>query len=363
MSNLTGILTFLLKKFSCKKMSNEIIIKNLRSLKSSGLVSSVNSDDLKKVADRFSVSITPSLVRALKKDPKSALFSQYIPSTDELTVKEDELSDPIGDDVYTPVKGITHRYPDRLLLKPIHTCAVYCRFCFRREKVGRADQALSSSETKEAINYIRNHKEVWEVILSGGDPLVMSPSKLKGLFSELESIEHVKVIRIHTRVPLVSPEKVNTELLNSLKTDKALFVVLHCNSHEEIHDEVSDAFKKFVMHGIPLLSQSVLLKGINDDADLLEQLFRKLVENRVKPYYLHHADRAEGTSHFRTSIAEGREYMEELRGSVSGICLPQYVLDIPEGKGKVPIGPSYLEDFGDSYRVKDWQGCEHIYKE
>jgi len=344
-------------------MPNKIIIKNLQGLKASKIVSSMNSEDLEKVAERFSVSITPSLVKYLKKNPGSALFSQYVPSPDELNIKNDELQDPIGDDPHTPVKGITHRYPDRLLLKPIHTCAVYCRFCFRRDKVGRADQALNSEETRKALEYISENKQVWEVILSGGDPLVMSPAKISKIFSELEKIEHVKVIRIHTRVPLVSPEKINSTLLNSLKTNKALFLVLHCNSHEEITEEVSASLRLISDSGIPLLSQSVLLKDVNDDSVLLEKLFRKLVENRVKPYYLHHADKAEGTSHFRTSIAEGREYMESLRGDVSGICLPQYVLDIPGGKGKVPIGPTYLENFGEAYHVKDWKGCEHIYKD
>ncbi len=344
-------------------MPNEIIIKNLRGLKASDFVSSVNSKDLEKVAERFSISITPSIVKSLKNNPGSPLYSQYVPSTDELNIKNDELQDPIGDDKFSPVKGITHRYPDRLLFKPIHTCAVYCRFCFRRDKVGRADQALNIDETKRALEYIRSNKNVWEVILSGGDPLVMSPGKLSFIFAELEKIDHVKVIRIHTRVPLVSPEKIKPGLLKSLKISKALFIVLHCNSHEEINAEVSLALRALSETGIPLLSQSVLLRNVNDDPVLLEKLFRKLVENKVKPYYLHHADKAEGTSHFRTSLAEGHEYMETLRGNVSGICLPQYVLDIPGGKGKVPVGPSYLENLGDCYKVRDWQGCEHIYKE
>ncbi|MCM8527382.1 MAG: lysine-2,3-aminomutase-like protein [Lentisphaeraceae bacterium] len=344
-------------------MPKEIVIKNLQQLKDRGLISAEESGDLQKVADKFSVSITPSIIRNLELDSDSALYNQYVPSSEELVISEDDLNDPIGDDAYTPVKGITHRYPDRLLFKPIHTCAVYCRFCFRREKVGRSDQALSSSEIEEAISYIRNNKEVWEVILSGGDPLVMSPGKISKIFSELEKIDHVKVIRIHTRVPLVAPEKVNGKLLQSLKTDKALFVVIHCNSSEELNEDVCQSLKLLVNNGIPLLSQSVLLKNVNDDPVLLEKLFRKLVENRVKPYYLHHADKAEGTSHFRTSIAEGREYMAELRGKVSGICQPAYVLDIPGGKGKVPIGPGYLQKISEGYLVSDWTGCEHIYKD
>ncbi|MCM8540847.1 MAG: lysine-2,3-aminomutase-like protein [Lentisphaeraceae bacterium] len=344
-------------------MSKEIVIKNVQQLKDQGLISAQDSRNLKEVADRFSVSITPSIIKNINTEAENAIFTQYVPSSEELEISEDELSDPIGDDAFSPVKGITHRYPDRLLLKPIHTCAVYCRFCFRREKVGRSDQALNSKELKEALSYIKDNKEVWEVILSGGDPLVLSPSKISKLFLELEKIEHVKVIRIHTRVPLVAPEKICAELLQSLKTKKALYIVIHCNSHEELSEEVCESLGMLVKAGIPLLSQSVLLRNVNDDAVLLEKLFRKLVENRVKPYYLHHADKAEGTAHFRTSIAEGQEYMSRLRGKVSGICQPTYVLDIPGGKGKVPIGPDYLQDVSEGYKVKDWKGCEHIYKD
>ncbi|MCM8532604.1 MAG: radical SAM protein, partial [Lentisphaeraceae bacterium] len=242
-------------------MSKEIISKKLSDLKNSGLIKEEQLDDLARVAEKFSVSVTPSLITALQNNSGTALYSQYIPSVDELNVKADELNDPIGDDVYTPVKGITHRYPDRLLFKPIHTCAVYCRFCFRREKVGRSDQALNSKELKEAIEYIKNNNEVWEVILSGGDPLLLSPQKISVIFSELAAIDHVKVIRIHTRIPLVAPEKIDEKLISALKTDKALFIVLHCNSHEEINDEVKAGIKLLVNNGIPLLSQSVLLRN------------------------------------------------------------------------------------------------------
>lgn len=344
-------------------MSKQIITKKLSELKDSGFITSEHCRELNEVAKKFSVSVTPSVIKTLQDKPSQALFTQYIPSVDELSVNDDELTDPIGDETFSPVKGITHRYPDRLLFKPIHTCAVYCRFCFRREKVGRADQALTSKEVDQALEYIKNNSEVWEVILSGGDPLLMSPSKIAYIFDELAKIDHVKVLRIHTRIPLVSPERINEKLISALKTDKALFIVIHCNSHEELTDEVKVGLKTLVNAGIPLLSQSVLLRDVNDDASLLEKLFRALVENRVKPYYLHHADKAEGTSHFRTSIEEGREYISKLRGRVSGICQPTYVLDIPGGSGKVPIGPNYLQGNSSNYKVRDWQGCEHVYKD
>lgn len=344
-------------------MSVKHTIKNIEQLKEAGFGGVENDNLLREVAARFSVSLTPGVMNILKNEAGSAVYSQYVPSIEELKITEDEISDPIGDDVHTPVKGITHRYPDRLLFKPIHTCAVYCRFCFRRDKVGRADQALSKTETEEALNYIRNHNEVWEVILSGGDPLLMGPAKLKHIIQSLSNIDHVKVIRIHTRIPLVAPEKVTKRLLHSLETEKALFTVIHCNSHKELNDENREAIKLFINQGIPVLSQSVLLKGINDSTELLEKLFRSLVEIRVKPYYLHHADKAEGTSHFRTTISEGQKIFAPLRGKVSGLCIPAYVLDIPGGKGKVPVSAGYLFKADDGYTVKDWRGCRHLYKD
>ena len=338
-------------------------IKNIEQLKEAGFGGVENDNLLREVAERFSVSLTPGVLEILKNESGSAVYSQYVPSIEELKIADDEISDPIGDDIHTPVKGITHRYPDRLLFKPIHTCAVYCRFCFRRDKVGRADQALNKVETEKALEYIKNNKEVWEVILSGGDPLLMSPAKLKYIIQSLSCIEHVKVIRLHTRIPLVAPEKISKPLLQSLETEKALFTVIHCNSHKELNKMNREAVRLILNEGIPVLSQSVLLRGVNDSADLLEKLFRSLVEIRVKPYYLHHADKAEGTSHFRTTISEGQKIFAPLRGKVSGLCIPAYVLDIPGGKGKVPISAGYLSKEDDGYKVKDWRGCRHIYKD
>ncbi|MGE0735556.1 MAG: lysine-2,3-aminomutase-like protein [Alphaproteobacteria bacterium] len=312
--------------------------------------------ELERVAARYAVAITPAMLDAM--DPAAAadpLIRQFVPTAAELNTQPHERADPIGDRKFAPLKGIVHRYPDRVLLKPIHTCPVYCRFCFRRESVGPGGEALTAAELDAAINYIRARPEIWEVILSGGDPLILSPRRLKYIIARLEAIAHVAVIRIHSRVPAVDPERIGEELLSALDTSKALFVVLHANHANELTAPARTAIRRIVAAGIPMLGQSVLLKGVNDDPAALEQLLRALVANRVKPYYLHQLDAAPGTSHFEVPIARGQELMRSLRGRVSGLCQPSYVLDIPGGHGKSPIGPNYLG----SETVEDWQGNAH----
>jgi lysine 2,3-aminomutase len=320
--------------------------------------------DIARVASRYAVAITPAMLDLIDPtDPGDPIALQFLPDTRELEENTSELSDPIGDHAHSPVQGIVHRYPDRVLLTPVKVCPVYCRFCFRREQVGNnADKMLSDKELDTALNYIRNHKEVWEVILSGGDPMILAPRRLKNIIGKLEQIDHVKVIRIHTRVPVVEPERINDELLDALKTHKAVFVVLHTNHAKELTPTATAACARIINRGIPMLSQTVLLKGINNDASTLTALLRTLVENRIKPYYLHHADRARGTAHFRTSVSEGQQLMRELRGTVSGLCQPEYVLDIPGGAGKSPLGPQWIKSSENgSYVVTDYTGESHQY--
>ncbi|MCM8534870.1 MAG: lysine-2,3-aminomutase-like protein [Lentisphaeraceae bacterium] len=339
-------------------MSTKNNIKNCQSLLDKDLITSEELTGLEKVAQKFSVSISKSV---LENTSSPDVLKQYVPAIEELDVKEDELDDPIGDSIHSPVKGIVHRYPDRVLFKPLHVCEVYCRFCFRRENVGRGKEILSNEEIDSAIQYIEKTPEIFEVIFSGGDPFVLAPEKLAKLVKRISDIEHVQVIRFHTRLPIVSPEKVSAGLLEALESEKAVFIVVHCNSHEEIHDGVSLALKKLQKEGIPILSQSVLLKGVNDCSEKLEQLFRTLVKNRVKPYYLHHLDKAEGTSHFRVDLTSGQELMKELRGKVSGLCQANYVIDVPGGFGKVPVGHNYVSQDGKEFFIEDWQGCQHKY--
>jgi lysine 2,3-aminomutase len=322
-------------------------------------------DPLEQVAARYAVAITPVLADLIDAaDPHDPIARQFVPDARELDVSEGEDVDPIGDAAHSPVEGVVHRYPDRVLLKLVNACAVYCRFCFRREMVGPGRGGLSGQALAAALDYIRATPQIWEVILTGGDPLVLSPRRLKDVVSQLAAIEHVKVIRVHTRIPVAAPERVDAAMVRALRSPKATFVVLHANHPRELSRQARAAIARFVDAGIPMLSQSVLLRGVNDDVETLGALLRALVECRVKPYYLHHGDLAPGTAHFRTTIADGQSLMRALHGRYSGLCQPAYVLDIPGGYGKSPIGPNYLSaDLlnADGGTVEDFNGQRHAY--
>ncbi|HJS32536.1 MAG TPA: lysine-2,3-aminomutase-like protein [Alphaproteobacteria bacterium] len=316
-------------------------------LVAAGAAGSERAGEIAAVAARYAVAVTPAMLELIDAgDSADPIARQFVPDARELDARPEERPDPIGDWTHSPVKGVVHRYPDRVLLKPTHACAVYCRFCFRREMVGPGGEALTPAELAAALDYIRAHGEIWEVILSGGDPLVLSPRRLGEIFGALGDVAHVQVIRIHTRVPVVEPARIDHRLLAALASDKAVYMALHANHPREFTPEARAACRRIVAAGIPMLGQSVLLKGVNDDPATLEALMRAFVANRIKPYYLHHADLAPGTGHFRTTIAEGQALIRDLRGRVSGLCQPTYVLDIPGGHGKVPIGPTYLRPDG-----------------
>jgi lysine 2,3-aminomutase len=338
-------------------------IKNLAQLEAAGLVNGEQAAGLVDVVENFNIRLTPHVQSLIVvADASDPIYAQYVPNELELLETRGEMSDPIGDAVHEKVKGITHRYPDRVLLKATHTCQVYCRFCFRREKVGQADETLNAEEIAAAIVYIRDRPEIWEVILSGGDPLILSDRRLALIMTELSDIPHVQVIRIHTRAPVADPGRISDGLIAALKVRPAVYVVIHVNHPREISEKVERGFAKLVNAGIPLLSQSVLLKGINNSIKTLSALMKMLVSLRVKPYYLHHLDKAKGTEHFRCSIAEGQALMKGLRGQLSGLCLPTYILDIPSGFGKVPIGPQYLSSTeSGAYQVMDINSYAHEY--
>jgi lysine 2,3-aminomutase len=332
-----------------------------------GLVPPERRAEVEAVAARYALALTDDIVELFDAtDPSDPVARQFIPNAAELETRPEERADPIGDASHSPVAGIVHRYPDRVLLKPVHVCAAYCRFCFRREVVGR-ERGLSRQQLDAALDYIRAHSEIWEVILTGGDPLVLSPRRLAAIVDALEAIAHVKIIRVHTRVPVAAPARVTPALVRALKAPgKATYVVLHANHARELSAKARAACGRFIDAGIPMLSQSVLLRGVNDDAATLGDLMRTLVECRIKPYYLHHGDLAPGTAHWRTSIEEGQALLRALRGRLSGLCQPTYVLDIPGGHGKAPIGPSYLARVGGSngttrYEIEDFNGCRHAY--
>jgi lysine 2,3-aminomutase len=337
--------------------------KTLRSasdLVEAGLIKRDRLAALEQVAARYAVAITPTLARALDPaDPHDPLALQFLPDPRELKLRAEENADPIGDQAHSPVPGVVHRYPDRVLVKLINACAVYCRFCFRRAMVGPGRGALAGAALENALDYIRRTPQIWEVILTGGDPLLLPARRMKEIMTRLAAIEHVKVIRIHSRMPIAAPERITPALVRALRIGKATFVVLHANHARELGEAARSACARLIDAGIPMLSQSVLLRGINDDAETLGALMRALVECRVKPYYLHHADLAPGTAHFRITIAEGQALMRGLRGRYSGLCQPDYVLDIPGGHGKSPVGPVYLNTAHDE--IIDFKGARHPY--
>ena len=329
-----------------------------------GLAPAEERAELEKVAQRYAVTVPPALAALI--DPANGsdpIARQFVPDGRELATTGDENADPIGDDAHSPVQGVVHRYPDRVLLKLVHVCAVYCRFCFRREMVGPGKPTMLSKDAlAKALDYIRAHGDIWEVILTGGDPLVLSPRRLREVMKALAAIEHVRVIRIHTRVPVAEPDRISSELVRALKAKgKAVYAAIHINHPRELTKAARQACSRLADAGVPLLSQSVLLAGVNDDERTLTDLMRALVECRIKPYYLHHGDLAPGTSHLRTEIASGQELVRALRGRVSGLCQPTYVLDIPGGYGKSPIGPNYVSRSAGEYVIDDYQGERHRY--
>jgi lysine 2,3-aminomutase len=357
------------------KLKPSTTLRKPTELVSHGLVPVADLADLRKIAARYAIAVTPAVAALIDRDdPEDPIARQYIPNAAELVAQPNEKRDPIGDDVHSPVSGIVHRYPDRVLFKVVHVCAVYCRFCFRREMVGPGKAtALSEGAYENALAYIRAHSEIWEVILTGGDPLMLSPRRLKEIMADLAAIDHVRIIRIHTRVPVAEPSRINDEMVAALKVKGATtWVALHANHVRELTKNARAACAVMVEAGIPMVSQSVLLRGVNDDPATLEALMRGFVECRIKPYYLHHGDLAPGTSHLRTTLENGQNLMRVLRGRVSGLCQPDYVVDIPGGHGKAPAGPTYVSPVNSfspeseqasqtRYRIVDYCGEVHLY--
>lgn len=331
-------------------------------LESEGLTRQQDRAGLEAVADSFSVRLTEHVLHL--STGGDGVARQYVPDARELLFAPEELDDPIADAAHSPLPGIVHRYADRVLLTPTKACAVYCRFCFRREQVGANGKGLTTEQLEAACRYIAEHPAIWEVVITGGDPLSMSTRRIADLMARLSAIPHLEVIRFHSRMPVVEPEKIDAALLAALETDKALFIAVHANHADEFTPEVEAAIRRLTRAGIALVSQSVLLAGVNDSVSALEKLMRAFVRNRIKPYYLHHLDLARGTGHFRVSLERGRQIVAGLRGRVSGLCQPSFMLDIPGGHGKVPVGPSHLTALGDgAYEIRDPKGIVHLYRD
>jgi lysine 2,3-aminomutase len=331
---------------------------SLEAMERAGLTDAADRAILAQVAESFRVRISPAMAGIAAEGVRA----QFRPDARELQIRPEELADPIGDDAHRPVPGLTHRYPDRAILHATQACEVYCRFCFRRETVGSAG-ALSEAEFRQVLDYLRATPAVREVIFTGGDPLVLSARRLGGMLDRLQALGTLDLVRFHSRVPVVAPERVTEALAGVLDRVLPVWMVVHVNHPEEITEAAAAALRRLTRAGVPLLSQTVLLRGINADPEVLEALFRKLLRHRVKPYYLHHPDLAKGTGHFRLTLEEGQAIMAAVRGRLTGIAQPTYVLDIPGGHGKVPVGPEYLRRAGDSWVVTDPQGREHLYRD
>jgi lysine 2,3-aminomutase len=336
-------------------------------LVSAGLIAPSARDAAAEVARRYPVALTPAMRALIPTDvalgvapADDPIGRQFLPDPAELLTAPHESADPIGDAALSPIKGVVHRYADRALLKPLLACPVYCRFCFRREQVGPDGGLLSTAELQAAYDWLRTRPEIREVILTGGDPLLLSPRRLREIVAALTAIPHVETLRVHSRVPMADPALVTDALADALAdastTEKPLWLVVHANHAREFTDAARAALRRVLMRGVPLLGQSVLLRGVNDSEAALEALFRAMLGARVKPYYLHQLDPAPGTARFHVPIAEGRRLLAGLRGRVTGLAWPTYVLDIPGGHGKVPIGPEYLD--GDD-QVRDPAGQSH----
>jgi lysine 2,3-aminomutase len=333
--------------------SDRLTLRDADALVAAGLIAPGMRDAAAAVEQRYAVAVSPAMLARIAQ-PDDPIGRQFLPHPAELITAPHERADPIADDALSPIKGVVHRYPDRALLKPLLICPVYCRFCFRREHVGPDGGLLSEAELQVAYDWFAARPAIREVILTGGDPLMLSPRRLASIIAALSAIPHIDILRIHTRVPVADPQRVTDALAGAMETDKSMWLVLHANHAREFTDDARAAIRRMQARAIPVLGQSVLLRGVNDSTEALEALFRAMLAARVKPYYLHQLDAAPGTARFHVPIEEGRRLLAQMRGRVTGLAWPTYVLDIPGGYGKVPIGPDYLEP---DDRVRDPDGA------
>ena len=303
-----------------------------------GLVAETALPALEAVAARYATAITPAMATLINPDdPADPIGLQYIPDAAELIIAPHELEDPTADAPFTPVKGVVHRYPDRALLKPLLACPVYCRFCFRREKVGPDGGVLTEAELQEALAWFEGNTAIREVILTGGDPLMLSARRLGEILGRLAGMAHIETLRIHTRVPVADPARVTGPLVAAMRQTKPVFIAVHANHAREFTPDAAGALARLAEAGVPLLGQMVLLRGVNDEASALEALLRAMIRNRIKPYYLHSLDPAPGTARFQVPEDDGLALMAALRGRLPGHALPFFVRETPMGGGKKPV--------------------------
>lgn len=322
--------------------------------------------DIKMTMEKFPMSITPYYLSLIdtedyKNDP---IYKQAFPDKRENHIAQWDMEDPLAEDHDSPVEGITHRYPDRVLFHVSNVCAMYCRHCTRKRKVGDIDHIPSKEKLEKGLEYIRNNPIIRDVLLSGGDPFLLSDSQLDWILGELNKIDHVEVIRIGTRTPVVLPYRITEGLIAVLKKHGNIWINTHFNHPKEMSDSAKVALERLAFAGIPLGNQSVLLADINDCPRIMKQLVHKLVENRVRPYYIYQCDLSEGLEHFRTSVGKGIEIMESLRGHTSGLAVPTYVIDAPGGGGKIPVMPNYLISWSTNKVIlRNYEGVITTYQE
>ncbi|WP_395753917.1 KamA family radical SAM protein [Prosthecobacter sp.] len=293
--------------------------------------------------NKLAMAITPHYFNLIDpEDPGCPIRRQVIPRIEETWEDPDEMSDPCGEDSHMPVPGLVHRYPDRVLFLVTDRCASYCRYCTRSRVVSGVGEQELHTEFEAAFRYLERHTEVRDVLLSGGDPLLFSDAKLDALLTRLRAIKHIEFVRIGSRVPIFVPQRITPELCKMLQKHHPLWLSIHTNHPRELTTEVRDALALLANHGVPLGNQSVLLRGVNDNAEIMKSLVQKLLMCRVRPYYLYQCDLIQGSSHLRTSVADGIDIIEQLRGHTTGYAVPQFVIDAPGGGGKVPLNPDYV---------------------
>ncbi|ETI90980.1 MAG: Lysine-2,3-aminomutase [Clostridium butyricum DORA_1] len=320
---------------------------------------------IKAALNKLKMSITPYYATLIDPDDYDCpIRKQAIPTIDETKISESDSNDPLHETVDSPVPGLTHRYPDRVLLLITQQCSMYCRHCTRRRFAGHEDESLSVDNLLEAIKYIKNHKEVRDVLISGGDALCVSDEKLELVLKKLRDIDHVEIIRIGTRVPVVMPQRITKTLCDIIKKYHPVWINTHFNHPNEFTEESMLACKMLADAGIPLGNQSVLLKNVNDCPYIMKDLMQKLVKNRVRPYYIYQCDLSEGIEHFRTPVSTGIEIIELLRGHTSGLAVPTFVIDAPGGGGKIPVNPQYLiSQSSDKVILRNYEGVICTYTE
>jgi len=337
-----------------------ILEKSIVSAEKLPLICQSELDEISKVIETYPMCINPYYL-SLIKDKNDAIYRQCIPSIEEL--KDNLQEDPLAEEMTSPVIGLIHRYPDRVLMTVSNKCAMYCRFCTRKRKVGTERMPITKEHILEGIAYISMHSEIRDVILSGGDPLMLEDEELEWILKKLRNIKHVEIIRIGTRIPCSLPQRITPELCNMLKKYHPVYLNTHFNHPDEITEEAKDACEMLANAGIPLGNQSVLLKGVNDDPEVMKKLVQKLLTIRVKPYYIYQADMVKGTNHFRTKVKDGMNIIKSLRGWTSGMAIPHYVIDAPGGGGKIPILPEYLKKYRGNGKIilKNYKDNEHVY--